>query len=416
MQKKRRVVITGMGIVSPLGNDVETYWDNIIAGKSAGCNVTRFDTSAFSCHIAAEVNDFDASSLIDAKEIRRIDLFAQYAIVAAQSAYKSAKLDTYAHNPSRCGVIIGSGIGGITTLLDGHTALVEKGPRRVSPFLIPMMIPDVAAGLISIRYNFRGPNFSVVSACASSSHSIGTSFDLIRNNRADIILTGGAEAPIIPLSFAGFCSARAITTNNDNPLTASCPFDKDRDGFLIGEGSGILVLEEYHHAKARGAKIYAELVGYGASGDAFHITSPHEEGLGAIESMKMAILDAGIFPSEIDYVNTHGTSTPVGDIAECKAIGQVFGSGKVTPYVNSTKSMIGHLLGAAGAVELITCIQSLIYNEVHPTINIKNLDPDCANVNIITKRTPAYVEYALSNSFGFGGHNATLIVKKWTEQ
>ncbi len=410
---RRRVVITGVGAVTPLGNDVDTFWSNLLAGESGAGPLTRFDASNLPSRIAAEVKDFDPSEYIDPKEARRLDLFAQYAIVAAEQACRQAGLTPNGYDPQRGGVLIGSGIGGITTLLDQHKVLLERGPRRVSPFLIPMMISDIASALISIRYNLRGPNYTTTSACASGTHAIGNSYLAIREGRADLMVTGGSEAPLHPLAYAGFCAARALTTRNDDPKRASRPFDKDRDGFLMAEGAGVLVLEELESAKRRGAPILAEIIGYAETGDAYHITAPHEDGLGAVEVMQKAIADAGLTPGDIDYVNAHGTSTPAGDISEAKALKKVFGTNSGKPLINSSKSMIGHLLGAAGAVELIATVMSLKSGWVHPSINIENLEPECEGLNIVQEKVEAKPKIALSNSFGFGGHNATIIVKKW---
>lgn len=411
----KRVVITGVGAVTPLGNDVDTFWENLLSGKSGAGVVSHFDASDFPSHIAAEVKDFDPSDHINPKEARRLDLFAQYAIVSAVQAYEQSGIDNDSYDPARAGVLIGSGIGGISTLLGQYEVLLERGHRRVSPFLIPMMISDIAPALVSIRYNLRGPNYSTTSACASGAHAIGEAFRIVREGRADMMIAGGTEAPIHPLAFAGFCAARALTTRNDDPEHASRPFDRDRDGFLIAEGAGCIVIEELECARARGASILAEIVGYAATGDAFHITAPHEDGTGAYEAMQKAIADAGISPEDVDYINTHGTSTPAGDVGECKAISKLFGRGNEKPIINSSKSMIGHMLGAAGAAELIAAIMTVKSGWIHPSINIDNLDPDCAGLNITQEKVEAKPIIALSNSFGFGGHNATIVIKRWDE-
>ncbi len=411
----RRVVITGAGAITPLGNDLESFFEKLLAGESAAGPITRFDPKDIPSRIAAEVVDFDSSAYMDAKEARRMDLYAQYAVAASVLACQQARVDQNSFDPQRCGVLIASGIGGINTLLEQYLIFLEKGARKVSPFLIPMMIPDIASALVSIRYNLRGANYAIASACASGAHAIGESFLMVRDGRADAMITGGAEAPLHPLAFAGFCSARALTTRNDDPKRASRPFDKDRDGFLIGEGAGIIVIEELEHARRRGAPILAEILGYAATGDAYHITAPHEEGLGAIESMRKALEDAQIKPADVDYINSHGTSTPTGDVAECRAIAKVFGENGKKPIVNSTKSMIGHLLGAAGAVELIVCMMSLRTGWIHPSINIDNLDEGCSSINIAMQKVELKPIIALSNSFGFGGHNATIILRKWQE-
>ncbi|RKZ32470.1 beta-ketoacyl-[acyl-carrier-protein] synthase II [bacterium] len=411
----RRVVITGVGAITPVGNDPGTFWQNILAGKSGISKLTRFETKDFQSQIAGEIKDFEPTEFIDPREVRRLDLYTQYALVATIQACKQANIDKDTFPPERAGVIIASGIGGINTLLDQHEVLLNRGNRRVSPFLIPMMIPDIASAHISMMFDMRGPNFSVVSACASGAHAIGESFLMIKQNRADVMIAGGAEAPIHPMALAGFCNARALSTRNDDPQSASRPFDKDRDGFVISEGAGTVILEELESARNRNAPILAEIVGYCATGDAYHITAPHPEAVGAIQAMKQAIAEAGITPDDIDYINTHGTSTPAGDIAECKAIKAVFGSCEKKPIVNSTKSMIGHLLGAAGGVELIASIMSLNTGWIHPSINIKNLEPECEGLNIAYQKIQANPKYAISNSFGFGGHNAAIVLKKWDE-
>ena len=410
---KRRVVITGVGAVTPVGNDPETFWDNLLAGRNGIVPVSRFDASEFQSRIAGEVKDFDPSKFIDRKELRRLDPYAQYGVYAAIQALEQSNITPQTFEPQRAGVIIASGIGGIHTLLAQHEVLLKRGPRKVSPFMIPMMIPDIASAHVSMRYDMRGPNYSIVSACASGSHAIGESFTMVRDGRADLMVTGGAEAPLHPLAFAGFCSARALSTRNDDPAHASRPFDSDRDGFVIAEGAGILVLEELESAKKRGAPILAEIIGYAATGDAYHITAPHPEALGAIESMEKAIADAEISPEDVDYINAHGTSTIAGDVGECKAIKSVFGTGEKSPLVNSTKSMTGHMLGAAGAAELVATVMSLQSGWIHPSINIENLEPEAEGLNIPFEKVKADPEIAISNSFGFGGHNATIVLRKW---
>mgnify|MGYP000035219001 CR=1 FL=1 len=411
----RRVVITGVGAVTPIGNDPETFWNNLLAGESGAQRVDRFDISPYPSQIAGLVKDFDPKDYIDPKESRRLDLYAQYAIVAACQACEMAKLEPNKYDPERGGVLIGSGIGGIITLLNQHDILNSRGPRRVSPFLIPMMISDIASAIVAIRYNLRGPNFTTVSACASGAHAIGESYRMIKEGIVDLMITGGAEAPIHPLAFAGFCAARALTTRNDAPKRASRPFDRDRDGFLMAEGAGIIVIETLDSAKKRGAEIIAEIIGYAATGDAYHITAPHPDGLGAIESMRKAIESAGMKPDDVDYINTHGTSTPAGDVSECKAIKAVFGTNSSKPLINSTKSMTGHMLGAAGAAELIATALTLKTGWIHPSINIENIEPECEGLNIVTEKTKADPKVAISNSFGFGGHNCTIVLKKWEE-
>ena len=408
----RRTVVTGMGVVSPLGHDVDTFWNALLNGESGiGC-VTRFDVSDYSTKIAAEVKDFDGSKYIEKKELRRMDLSEQYAIVASEQAIANSGLDLEAVDLDMCGVIIGSGIGGINTFEKQHGLLLNSGPGRVSPFFIPMMIIDMCAGMVSIRFGFRGPNYATVSACASSSHAILNAARTIQRGEADVMLSGGSEATITPSSLAGFCQARAISTRNDEPERASRPFDNGRDGFVMGEGSAILVLEEMEHAKARGAKIYAEILGGGMTGDAHHLTAPHPQGRGARRAMEMALKDSNLSPDQVDYINTHGTSTPLGDIAETIAIKDVLGDHAYKIPCNSTKSMVGHMLGAAGAVELIALVKSVENSIVHRTINIDDPDPECDLDYVTDGNRECDINYALSNSFGFGGHNVSLVVGK----
>lgn len=409
----KRVVVTGLGVVSPVGKSVNEFWNALLNGTSGVELITRFDTSEYPARIAGEIKDFDPTVVIDKKETRRMDLSEQYAIVASDEAIKDAQMDLESLDMDRIGVVIGSGIGGITTFENQHSTLEKSGPKRVSPFFIPMMIIDMCAGLVSIRYGFRGPNYATVSACSSSSHAILDASRIIERGDADIMVTGGAEATITPTSLAGFCQAKALSTRNDNPHAASRPFDVDRDGFVMGEGSGILILEELEHAKARGAKIYAEIKGAAMTADAHHMTAPHPEGYGARKSMELAIKDAGLTAEMIDYVNTHGTSTGLGDIAETKAIKQVLGDHAYKIPINSTKSMTGHLLGAAGAVEMVASVKSIEEQKVHPTINLENPDPECDLDYVKEGTREVKVNYAMSNSFGFGGHNVTLIVGKY---
>lgn len=408
----RRTVITGMGVITPLGNDLETFWEALNQGKSGVRTVTRFDVSAYPTKIAAEVNDFDPTEFMDKKELRRVDLTEQYAICATEKAIRHAGLDPTAVDPDRCGVVIGSGIGGISTFEKQHENLLTAGPGRVSPFFIPMMIIDMCAGLVSMRLGFRGPNYGTVSACASSAHAIIDAFRIIQRGEADVMISGGAEATITPTSMAGFCQAKAMSTRNDEPHRASRPFDKGRDGFVMGEGAGIVVLESLEHARARGATIHGEILGAGMTGDAHHMTAPHPEGLGARKAMEIAIRDAGLIPDQIDYINTHGTATDLGDIAETKAIRAVLGDHANSIPCNSTKSMTGHLLGSAGAVELITTLLSIKHARVHPTINLDEPDPDCDLDYVPNVGRDWDITYAMSNSFGFGGHNVTLVVGK----
>ena len=374
---KNRVVITGLGIISPIGNDISSFWNGLKAGQSGVTKLTRFDPDGMSTKIAAEVKGFDPTPYIEKKELRRMDLVEQFAIVSAQQAVDDAGLDFGSLDLDRVGVITGSGIGGIETFERQHSLLLKSGPSKVSPFFIPMMIIDMCPGLISLRFGLKGPNYATVSACASSAHAIADAFRIIQRGEADMMLSGGAEASITSISFAGFCSARAMSTRNDDPPAASRPFDQDRDGFVMGEGAGMLVLESLERAQQRGAKIYAELLGAGMSADAYHITAPAPDGNGAARSMKQALQDAGLKPEEVDYINSHGTSTDLGDASETLAIKNVFGQQAYKLSVNSTKSMIGHLLGAAGAAEMIASILSLQEGILHPTINLENPSPEC---------------------------------------
>jgi 3-oxoacyl-[acyl-carrier-protein] synthase II len=412
----KRVVVTGMGALTPLGNNLEDYWNGLINGVSGANHITLFDCSKFKTQFACELKNFDPYQFLDKKEGRRLDRFTQTALICSDMAVADANIQRETMNPDRIGVIFSSGIGGIVTF---QTEVMEfakgDGTPRFNPFFIPKMILDIAAGHISMRHGFRGPNFAVVSACASSTHAVMDAFNLIRLGKSDIILAGGAESVICEAGVGGFNAMKALSERNDDPKTASRPFDKDRDGFVMGEGAGILVLEDLDHAIARGAKIYAEVVGTGATADAHHMTAPHPEGLGAKMVMKVALEDAGLQPSDIDYINVHGTSTPLGDIAETKAITEVFGEHAYNLNISSTKSMTGHLLGAAGAIEAIACVMSVVHDIVPPTINHFTDDPGLDNklnftFNTAQKRT---VNAALSNTFGFGGHNASLIVKKY---
>lgn len=408
-----RTVITGLGVITPLGNSVDEFWSALLDGKCGIGAITRFDVSAYPTRIAAEVKSFDPTVIIDKKEARRLDLSEQYAVCATEYALLDAGLDAAglaSVDLDRCGVVIGSGIGGVGTFEEQHSKLLTSGPGRVSPFFIPMMIIDMCAGIVSIRHNFRGPNYGTVSACASSAHAIADSFRIIQRGEADIMVTGGAEAAITPLSLAGFCQAKAMSTRNDAPAQSSRPFDKERDGFVLGEGAAILILESYEHAVKRGARIYAEVLGAGMTGDAYHITAPHPDGDGARRAMAAAIKDARLFPDQIDYINMHGTATDLGDIAETKAIKGVLGERAYKIPCNSTKSMLGHLLGAAGAVELIATVKSIEQQIVHPTINLEHPDPDCDLDYVGGGKRPCRINYAMSNSFGFGGHNVSLVV------
>ena len=413
----RRVVITGLGAITPLGNSVPAYWDSLLKGVSGAGPITRFDAEKFKTKFACTVKNFDPNAHFDRKEVKKLDLYAQYAIVAADQAFADAGLNAENTDPDRAGVIWGSGIGGIITCFQEIKGYIEGGETpRFSPFFIPKMIADIAAGHISMKHNLRGPNYCTISACASSNHAIIDAFNTIRLGKADIMVTGGSEASVNEASVGGFNALQALSTRNDDYKAASRPFDSGRDGFVIGEGSGALVLEEYSHAIARGAKIYAEVVGGGMTADAYHLTAPHPDGLGASNSMRMALNDAGIEPTAIDYINVHGTSTPLGDIAEIKSVKNVFGDHAKNLNISSTKSMTGHLLGAAGAVEAIACILAITKGIIPPTINNENFDPELdPELNYtLNKAQKREVNYALSNTFGFGGHNATVILKKHT--
>ena len=411
----RRVVVTGLGALTPIGNNVPEFWNNLLNGKSGANPITRFDASAFKTNFACEVKNFNPTDFIDRKEARKLDMYAIYALVATAEAMQDANFDLEKINLDRAGVIWGSGIGGLDTFLKeiGDFASGNKTPR-FNPFFIPKMIADIAAGHISIKYGFRGPNYTTVSACASSTHALIDAFNYIKWNKADVFITGGSEACVNEAGVGGFNAMHALSTRNDDPSTASRPFDKDREGFVLGEGSATIILEEYEHAKARGAKIYAEIVGGGMTADAHHITAPHPEGLGATNVMRLAIEDANMTPEKVDYVNVHGTSTPLGDIAEIKAIQKVFGDHAKKLNISSTKSMTGHLLGAAGAIEAMACILSVKNNVVPPTINHFTDDPEIDNTLNYTfgKAQKREVNIALSNTFGFGGHNACVMIKK----
>jgi 3-oxoacyl-[acyl-carrier-protein] synthase II len=413
----RRVVITGIGALTPIGNTYEAYKSGLKAGISGAAPITRFDASLFKVRFACELKTFDVEQFIPRKDARRLDPFAQYALVVAEEAMLSSDLDIEKIDPDRAGVVWGTGIGGFETIEhDISEAAHWTGEPRYSPFLIPKLIGDIAPGHISIKYGFRGINFGTVSACASSTHSIIASFDYIRMGRADIMITGGSEAAVTRASIGGFSAMKAMSERNDSPETASRPFDVDRDGFVLGEGAGALILEELEHAKRRGATIYAEVIGGGMTADAYHMTAPHPEGLGARNVMNIAIKDAGINPADVDYVNVHGTSTPLGDVAEVKAIQSVFGEDAYKLNISSTKSMTGHLLGGAGAIEAIACVAAIQDGFVPPTINHFTDDPALDNKLNFTfnKAQERKVDIALSNTFGFGGHNASLIVKRFT--
>ena len=415
-RQMRRVVVTGMGAVTPIGLSVKEFWANALAGKSGIANITYFDTAQYDTKFAGELKGFDPHNYMDRKLAQRVDQYAQYALAAAEEAIKDCGVNLEAENKERIGVVFGSGIGGFKTFQTQSGNLFEaKGPHRISPFFIPMMIPDIAAGRISIKYGLKGPNYETVSACATASHAIGDSLMLIQRGVVDMMVCGGSEAGICEMGIGGFNALKALSTRNDAPEKASRPFEKDRDGFVMGEGGGILILEELEHAKARGAKIYAELAGMGFTGDAHHITEPAPGGEGAQRSMKMALADAGLLTTDIDYVNAHGTSTYYNDKYETNAIKTVFGDHAQKIAVNSTKSMIGHLLGAAGVVGAIATVMTIVTDEVHPTINYVTPDPECDLNYVPNKAVKKQVNAAICNAFGFGGHNATLAFKKFSE-
>jgi len=407
-----RVVITGMGVVTALGQELETFWGNLTNGKSGVSMIENFDVSEYATRIAAEIKDFDIEQYVDRKEARRMDRFVQFAVAGSLNALKDANLNVKEDtDPDRVGVSVGSGIGGLSTWEEQHRTLLEKGPKRVSPFFIPMMIANMASGQVSMITGAKGPNSTAVTACATGTHSIGDSFKMIQRGDADVMICGGAEATITPIGVAGFCALRAMSTRNDEPHKASRPFDVDRDGFVMGEGAGVLILESLEHAQKRGARIYAEVIGYGMSGDAYHMTDPDPDG--AARCMAKAIKDAGIAPEAIDYINAHGTSTPVGDKSETTAIKSALGEHAYKVAVSSTKSMTGHLLGAAGGVEAVICGMTIANNKIAPTINIDNQDPECDLDYVPNTARDAQVNIAMSNSFGFGGHNATIIMKRF---
>ncbi|MEC8825413.1 MAG: beta-ketoacyl-ACP synthase II [Verrucomicrobiota bacterium] len=412
---ERRVVITGMGVVSPIGNDLDTFWNSLIAGKSGIGHITNEALAEFDCQIAGEVRDFDAAQYFkNPKDARRADRFAQLAMGAAVMAMDDSGIDLEQVDLDRFGCMVGSGIGGLETLEGQHINLTQKSPKRVSPFTIPMMIANISSGMVSMEYDLRGPNMCIVTACATSNHNIGEAWRMIKFGDAEAFIAGGSESTICPMGLAGFGNMKALSMRNDEPEKASRPFDVDRDGFVMGEGAGVIVIEEMEHALQRGARIYAELTGYGVSADAYHLTSPHPEGDGARRCMEMAIKHAGVKPEEIDYVNAHGTSTGLGDVCETKAIKHVFGEyAKDGLIVSSTKSMTGHLLGAAGGVELAACVKAIGESIIPPTINLDNQDERCDLDYVPHTARKAEVKRALTNSFGFGGHNASLILEKF---
>ncbi len=413
---KRRVVVTGIGAVTPVGNDVATTWRSLLEGVPGAGPITKFDTSRFDVRFACEVKAFDPLQYMDRKEAKRTDIYAQYAMAGAVQAMTDAGLvDANPYDPDRVGVIIGSGIGGLKSFEEQHDVYRERGPTKVSAFFIPMFIADIAAGLVSMRFNAKGPNYATISACATSAHAIGDAYRTIQYGDADVMVTGGSEATVTPMAIGGFTNMKALSERNDAPETASRPFDATRDGFVMGEGGGIVILEELEHAKRRGAKIYAEIVGYGATGDAYHLTAPAPEGEGAQRAMRRAMKDAGLQPGDVQYINAHGTSTPANDLNETKAIKAVFGDCAKAVNVSSTKSMTGHMLGAAGAVEFIICALAVRDSMIPPTINYHHPDPELDlnyTPNTMVRRD---VRNALSNSFGFGGHNVALAVRRFEE-
>jgi len=412
---KRRIVITGMGAITPVGHNLDQTWQSLINGICGVDKITHFDTTGLAVQIAAEIKNYNPDEHFDHKEVKKLDIYTQYAMIAAREAVKDAGLTEGNFDPDRTGVISGAGIGGILTFEEECVKCHTAGPRRISPFFIPKMIGNIAAAHISIEHNFKGINFNVMSACASANHALGTAFRSIQYGDADIMISGGTEAAVTPLAVGGFTSMRALSTRNDDPKTASRPFDKERDGFVMSEGAGFLVLEELEHAKARGAKIYAEMVGYGASGDAYHITAPTEDGEGSTRAILMAIKDAGLSPDDIDYINAHGTSTPLNDKGETRSFKTAFGSRAYKIKINSTKSMVGHMLGAAAGIEAIVCAKSIQTGIIHPTINLLNPDPDCDLDYTGPCAIKQEVNAALSNSLGFGGHNSAIIIKRYTD-
>jgi len=411
---ERRVAVTGLGVVSSLGQDIDTFWNNIIAGRCGIDSITAFDASKFDCRIAAEVKHFDPTPAFPSpKEIRRTDRFAQFGVYAGYQALKDAGLELDELDRDEIGVFIGSGIGGLYTVEEQHKVLLTKGPGRLSPFLIPMLILNMASGLFSMFYRLRGPNLATCSACATSTHAIGEAWRTIKMGDARIMFAGGTEATVVPMGIGGFCAMKAMSTRNDDPQHSSRPFDAGRDGFVMGEGAGVIVLEELEHARARGARIYCEMIGYGNTADAHHMTAPDPDGDGAARCMKMALRSAGLRPEDVSYINAHGTSTPQGDACETQAIKIVFGDHARTVAVSSTKGATGHMLGAAGAVEMAICAKAIQTNIVPPTINYEHPDPQCDLDYVPNKAREMTVNAAINNSFGFGGHNATLVAKKF---
>ena len=411
---ERRVVITGLGIVSPLGYDLKTFWDNLVAGQCGVEQITSFDASQFDTRIAAQVRDFNpAPAFPSPKEVRRTDRYSQFGVYAGWQALRDSGLDLDRVNLDEVGVFIGSGIGGLETVTEQHKVLIERGPGRLSPFMIPMLISNMASGIFSMYHNLRGPNFATCSACATANHALGEAWRTVKMGDACVMFAGGAEATVVPIGIGGFCAMRAMSTRNSDPKHASRPFDKERDGFVMGEGAGVVVLEELEHAKARGARIYCEFAGYGNTADAHHLTAPSPGGEGASRCMRMALRNAGLNPQDISYINAHGTSTPQGDIAETQAIKTVFGEHARKLAVSSTKGATGHMLGAAGAVEMIVCAKAIQTDTVPPTINYEVPDPECDLDYVPNSARQLKVNAIVNNSFGFGGHNATLVAKKF---
>ena len=412
---KRRVVVTGLGMVTPLGTGVEKNWEALCAGKSGIGPITKFDASEYKSRIAGEVTDFKSEDFMDKQQIRRFDIFIHYGVASARMAMEDSGLKIDSENSHRIGCITGSGLGGLSTIENYHKILMKKGPGRISPFFIPGIIPNMLPGQISIEFGARGPNTSIETACAASCHAVGESFRLIQEGYADAMITGGSEAVITPLAFAGFCSMKALSTRNDEPEKASRPFEKDRDGFIIGEGAGILIIEEMNHALERGADIYAEVSGYGLSGDAYHVSAPDPEGVGAISCMAMAIETAGLKPEDVDYINAHGTSTQLNDLSETKAVKSLFGDHAYKLAISSTKSMTGHLLGGTGGIEAVYSVLAIKEGMIPPTINYETPDPECDLDYVPNKSRKTDVKVAMSNSFGFGGTNGSLLFKAFEE-
>jgi len=410
-----RVVVTGLGVLSPVGLNVQDFWKSLCEGRGGVGKITRFDTSGFDTRIAAELKGFNAENYMDRKDVRRSDRFTQFAIAAATEAFQDAKLDLNSIDRERVGVIVGTGIGGIETFETQHSILLERGPSRVSPFFIPMMIGDMAAGMVSMKFVARGPNFATESACASGAHAIGEAFRILQKGEADAMIAGGSEAAITPMGIAGFCSMKAMSTRNDEPERASRPFDKERDGFVMGEGAGIVILETLSHALARGVRIYCEMAGYAATADAYHVTAPAPDGEGAARAMKLSLADAALPPESVQYINAHGTSTPLNDKLETLAVKSVFGEHTRKLALASTKSMTGHLLGAAGGIEFVACALSIRDSIIPPTINYEFPDEECDLDCVPNTARRQKVDVAMSNSLGFGGHNTTLVVKKFSQ-